>query len=55
MKKLLLLISFLLVPSNSMAMMNMEIILMNDEAEVAVMGMKVPDSSIYDNIELHQS
>lgn len=50
---LFLLISPLFVPSNTMAAANMEIILMNDEAEVAILGMKVPDSSIYENIELH--
>ena len=55
MKKLLLFLLFYssFVPRNTMAATNMEIILMNDEAEVAVMGVKVPDSSIYENIELH--
>lgn len=55
MKKLLLflLISSLFVPSNTMAATNKEIILMNDEAEVAILGMKVPDSSMYEHIELH--
>lgn len=56
MKKLLffLLIVSLFVPSNTKAANNKEIILLNQEAEVAVIGVKVPHSSIYANIELHQ-